>query len=45
MEEGQIQITKPFGPSVVKAKIPTKIVENLNNYIDKIINDKKKHYT
>ena len=42
MEEGQIQITKPFGPSVVKAKIPTKIVENLNNYIDKIINDKKK---
>ena len=40
----EIEIAKPFGPSVVKVKIPKKIVDDLNDYIDKIIldNEKKK---
>ena len=42
MDEGQIQLIKPFGPSIVKAKIPIKIVENLNNYIDEIVANEKK---
>ena len=33
---------KFFGPSIFKVKIPTKIIENLNKYIDQVILDKKK---
>ena len=35
--EGQIRITNPFGPSIAWAKMPSKIIEELNSYIDKII--------
>ena len=38
----EIKILKPFGPSVVKVKIPEKIIDELNNYIDHVVNDKKK---
>ena len=38
----QIQILKPFGPSIVKTKIPNEIMNKLNNYIDNIIIDNKK---
>ena len=37
-----LQIYKPFGPSVMKVKIPEKILNDLNNYVDKIIKDKEK---
>ena len=37
-----LQILKPFGPSVMKTKIPEKILNDLNNYVDKIIEDKEK---
>ena len=37
-----LQILKPFGPSVMKVKIPEKILNDLNNYVDKIIEDKEK---
>ena len=33
---------KPFGPSIVKVKIPENILNELNNYIDRIIEDKQK---
>ena len=33
---------KPFGPSILKAKIPEKIVKNINDHIDELISDKKK---
>ena len=42
MEEGHIHIIKPFGPSIVKAKMPLNVVENLNNFIDKTIDNEKK---
>ena len=38
----QIQITKPFGPSIAKVTIPPELIEKLNDYVDKIILDKKK---
>ena len=38
----KIQILRPFGPSILKVNIPKPIIDNLNNYIDKIILDKKK---
>ena len=42
MENIQFKIHRPFGPSIMEATIPREIVENLNNYIDKIIADEKK---
>tara|TARA_B110000483_G_C17951428_1_gene448435 strand:+ start:79 stop:699 length:621 start_codon:yes stop_codon:yes gene_type:complete len=38
----EFKLLKPFGPSVVKTQIPEKMVNDLNEYIDQIINDKKK---
>ena len=38
----EIKLLKPFGPSILKAKIPEEILEKLNNYIDEIITDEKK---
>ena len=38
----QLQILKPFGPSIVKLKIPDEIVNAMNDYTDKIIIDKQK---
>jgi len=35
-------ILKPFGPSILKAKIPDEIIVKLNNYVDQIINDNEK---
>ena len=37
-----IRILKPLGPSIVKVKIPEKIVNDLNNYIDEVIKNKNK---
>mgnify|MGYP001193817699 FL=1 len=42
MEKNEIKIVKPFGPSVVIAKIPNNTIEILNKYIDDIVADKKK---
>ena len=36
------RVIKNFGPSVLKVKIPIKIVDNINQYIDKILTDEKK---
>ena len=35
MDNNEFKIVRPFGPSVVLAKIPSNIVESLNKYIDK----------
>ena len=42
MEKVNIELIKIFGPSVLKVSIPETIVNNLNNYIDEIINDNEK---
>ena len=33
---------RPFGPVICKVTMPDEIISNLNNYVDKIIDDKKK---
>ena len=40
--ENSIYVKRPFGPSIGKVKIPIDMIKNLNEYIDKIIEDKKK---
>ena len=42
MEKINIELIKIFGPSILKVSIPQGIVDNLNNYIDRIIMDEKK---
>jgi len=42
MEKINIELIKIFGPSILKVSIPQTIVDNLNNYIDRIILDEKK---
>jgi len=41
-KENDWQISRPFGPSVFKVKIPQTIVDKLNEHIDKIILDNQK---
>ena len=36
------EIFKPFGPSIVKIKIPQNIIQEMNNFVDEIIHDKEK---
>ena len=37
-----LQILRPFGPSIVKLSIPDDLVKKLNNYADRIIRDEEK---
>ena len=38
----ELKILKPFGPSILKTKIPKEIIYKLNDYIDNIVIDEKK---
>ena len=38
----QLQTFKPFGPSILKAKIPEKLLNNINEHIEDLILNKKK---
>ena len=42
MAKIDLKILRTFSPSVLKVKIPENIVNSLNDYIEKIINDKEK---
>ena len=38
----EIKLIKPFGPAVLKVKIPEKILNDINKYIDDVVKDNKK---
>ncbi len=38
----KILIFRPFGPSIVKARMPNEVMDSLNNYIDSTIKDEEK---
>ena len=38
----EVQILKPFGPSILKVQIPKEIINKLNNYTDEIVLNEKK---
>ena len=42
LKPGQIRLLRPFGPAIAHVKMPENLIEELNNYTDKIINDEKK---
>tara|TARA_Y100000816_G_C26010772_1_gene528477 strand:- start:377 stop:1003 length:627 start_codon:yes stop_codon:yes gene_type:complete len=37
-----LQILRPFGPSIVKITMPDELIKSLNDYVDKTILDEKK---
>ncbi len=38
----KIELLKPFGPSIVKVKMPDSMINDMNNYIDIVIQDEEK---
>ena len=42
MAEEESLLYRPFGPTIFKVKIPEKIIQELNNYIDALIEDKER---
>ena len=38
----QLQTLKPFGPTILKTKIPEKLLNDINNYIEELILNKNK---
>jgi len=41
-QKNELKVIKPFGPSIARVKMPNDLIDNLNNYIENIILDKKK---
>ena len=41
MDEGKLNIIKPFGPAIAKVKMPKKIINALNDHVDKIVNNEE----
>ena len=42
MTDNQSLLYRPFGPTIYKTRIPEKIINDLNNYIDQVIIDEEK---
>ena len=40
MDKIDIKVVRPFGPTYAHVKIPNKILDSLNDYIDNLIKDK-----
>ena len=38
----ELEILKPFGPSIIKIKIPQETIDQMNVYVDEMINNKDK---
>ena len=36
------EVLKPFGPSIVKIKMPNEMIEQINKYVDSVIEDEQK---
>ena len=42
MSENESVLYRPFGPSIFKVTIPERMIQELNNYVDKIIKNEEK---
>ena len=42
MDKIDIKVVRPFGPTYAHVKIPNRILDSLNNYIDNLIKDQNK---
>ena len=41
MEENKLNVIRPFGPAIAKVKMPEKIINALNDHVDKIVNNEE----
>ena len=41
MEENKLNVIRPFGPAIAKVKMPEKIINTLNDHVDKIVNNEE----
>ena len=41
MDEDKLNIIRPFGPAIAKVKMPEKIINALNDHVDKIVNNEE----
>ena len=37
-----VEVLKPFGPSIVKIKMSNEMIEQINKYVDSVIEDEQK---
>ena len=37
-----VKLFRPFGPTIMEIDMPDEVVKNVNNYVEKIVQDKKK---
>ena len=37
-----VKLFRPFGPTIMEMDMPEEVVNNVNNYVEKIIKDKEK---
>ena len=37
-----VKLFRPFGPTIMEIDMPEEVVNNVNNYVEKIIKDKEK---
>ena len=42
MKTKDLEVLRPFGPTIAKVKIPDNLVKELNDYTDDIINNEQK---
>tara|TARA_B100000941_G_scaffold97627_1_gene68066 strand:- start:293 stop:448 length:156 start_codon:yes stop_codon:yes gene_type:complete len=42
MNTEDIKVLRPFGPTIAIAKMPEKLVTDLNDYTDNVINNEQK---
>ena len=38
----ELEVLRPFGPSIAKLRMPEDLINKLNEYTEKILNDKNK---
>ena len=41
-KDNDLKVIRPFGPSIARIKMPEKLIDNLNNYVDQLVLNKKK---
>ena len=42
LKKVKVEILRPFGPSIVKVRMPEEIINTMNNYVDETVKDEQK---
>ena len=39
----ELEVLRPFGPTIAKVKMPQDLIDKLNEYTETVLSDQKKH--